>query len=167
MPYDVWAREGFLNTTPGRSVEYEYVSEHIARLFETENIKKIAFDRFNMRHLKPWLAKSGISDAMVEERFHDFGQGYVSMSPALRTLESMLLNGRVRHGGHPVLTMCAANAVVKMDEAGNRKLDKRQSRGRIDGMVSLAMAAAVAAEDMNERPVFPVSLEQITEDLHA
>ncbi len=95
----------------------------------------------------------------------DFGQGYVSMSPALRTLESMLLNENLKHGMHPVLTMCAANAITKMDEAGNRKLDKKKSRGRIDGMVSLAMACSVMSEDQHEKPVYPVGIDQIVEDL--
>jgi phage terminase large subunit-like protein len=40
--------------------------------------------------------------------------------------------------------MCAANAIVTKDPAGNRKLDKAKSTGRIDGMVALAMAAAVS-----------------------
>ena len=67
------------------------------------------------------------------------------MAPALNTLEADLLERRVDHGGHPVLTMCAANAVVKSDEADNRKLDKAKATGRIDGMVALAMARAAAA----------------------
>ena len=72
------------------------------------------------------------------------GQGFQSMSPALRDLEADILNTRIAHGGHPVLTMCAANATVRSDPAGNRKLDKMKSHGRIDGMVALAMARAVA-----------------------
>jgi phage terminase large subunit-like protein len=56
------------------------------------------------------------------------------------------LNGRVRHGGHPVLRMCAVNAVVTKDPAGNRKLDKSKATGRIDGMVALAMSMAVASQ---------------------
>jgi phage terminase large subunit-like protein len=67
------------------------------------------------------------------------------MSPALRDLESDLLNEKIRHGDHPVLTMCAANAVVQVDPAGNRKLAKHKSSGRIDGMVALTMARGVAA----------------------
>ena len=66
------------------------------------------------------------------------------MSPALRDLEGEILNGRIAHGNHPVLTMCAANAVVQTDPAGNRKLAKDKSSGRIDGMVALAMAMGVA-----------------------
>lgn len=161
VPYDVWAKQGFLKTTPGRSIEYSYVAEYVAGLFSEMDIRKIAFDRYNMRHFRPWLVKAGLSEAFIDDRFEDFGQGYVSMSPALRTLESILLNENVRHGGHPVLTMCAANAVVKMDEAGNRKLDKKRSRGRIDGMVALAMCASVAESDMEEGQVYPVPLEQI------
>ena len=82
--------------------------------------------------------------------FEPFGQGFVSMAPAIDAAVIEFLHGRVRHGGHPVLTMCAANAVVVMDPAGNRKLDKAKSTGRIDGMVSLVMALGVAAQDVSE-----------------
>lgn len=145
VPYDVWADQGFLELTPGKSVEYEYVARYLREeVFDAHNVHKIGFDRWGMRHLKPWLLKAGFTEKEIEDRFVEFGQGYQSMSPALRALESLVLNGRIRHGGHPVLTMCAANAVVHRDPAGNRKLDKARSRGRIDGMVSLAMAAALA-----------------------
>lgn len=167
VPYDLWHEQGFISTTPGRSVEYDYVAVQIAAAFEEYDIRKIAFDRYNMRHLRPCLVRAGLSESLIDDRFVDFGQGIVSMSPALRTLESILLNGNIRHGNHPVLTMCAANAVVKPDEAGNRKLDKKKSRGRIDGMTALAMAAAVASEDMNETAVFPVPIDAITEDMRA
>lgn len=72
------------------------------------------------------------------------------MSPALEALEAELLNGRVAHGGHPVLTMCAANAIVATDPAGNRKLDKHKATGRIDGMAALAMAFGVVDADVSE-----------------
>jgi phage terminase large subunit-like protein len=62
-----------------------------------------------------------------------------------------LLAGKVRHGNHPVLTMCAANAVVTMDPAGNRKLNKAKAAGRIDGMVAGAMAFGVAPAEPEER----------------
>lgn len=167
VPYDLWAEQGHLKTTPGRSVEYEYVAKYIVDLFESDDVRKIAFDRWNMRHLRPWLIKAGLSESFIDDRFVEFGQGYQSMSPALRNLESLLLNAKIRHGNHPVLTMCAANAVVKMDEAGGRKLDKKKSRGRIDGMVALAMACSVASEDHHERQVYPVPLDSIIEDLTA
>lgn len=143
VPYDVWHEQGHLETTPGRSIEYEWVAHHLRDLFERYDIRKLAFDRWNWRHLKPWLERVGFGEDDLE-RFVEFGQGYQSMSPALRTLESDLLNGKLAHGKHPVLSMCAANAVVQSDPSGNRKLAKDKSRGRIDGMVALTMARAVA-----------------------
>jgi phage terminase large subunit-like protein len=77
------------------------------------------------------------------------------MSPALDALEADLLNGVVRHGGHPVLTMCAANAVAVQDPAGNRKLDKSKANGRIDGMVALTMAEGVEAMFAEPTPWSP------------
>ncbi len=144
-PYDVWHREGHLSTTPGRSVEYEYVANHLAELLVNVPIRKIGFDRWNLKYLRPWLVKAGFSDETIGELFVEFGQGFKDMSPALRELETILLNDKIRHGNHPVLAMCAANAVVRSDEAGGRKLDKKRSHGRIDGIVALAMAVAVAA----------------------
>jgi phage terminase large subunit-like protein len=164
VPYDVWAKQGYLNTTPGKSVEYEYVANYLAELFKESDVRKIAFDRWNMRHLRPWLLKAGMSDALIDDRFQDFGQGFASMSPALRHLESLLLNAKIRHGNHPILTMCAANAVVKSDEAGNRKLDKKRSRGRIDGMQALAMCCAVANEHAGQGRIYQVDLTSILTD---
>lgn len=142
VPYDVWAQNGLLETTPGRSIEYEYVAHYLRGVFDRYDIVAIAFDRYNMKFLKPWLEKAGFTDEEIL-RFVEFGQGFVSMSPAIRELESRLLARKMRHGGHPVLTMCAANAVAIRDPADNRKFTKAKATGRIDGMVALAMAVGV------------------------
>jgi phage terminase large subunit-like protein len=147
VPYDVWAREGWLQTTPGPTVDYEYVAEHLMALCDAQDVRKIAFDRWNWRHLKPWLSKVGFADERLEGDaaiFEQMGQGFQSMSPALRDLEAAILNRRIVHGENPAMNMCAMNATVQVDPAGNRKLSKIKSHGRIDGMVALAMAMSVA-----------------------
>jgi phage terminase large subunit-like protein len=144
VPYDLWASQGFLNLCPGKSVDYEFVAHWLFAFCQGHNVKKIAFDRWGMKYLRPWLIAAGFTDEQVDLLFEEFGQGFQSMSPALRDLESVLLNGQLRHANHPVLTMCAANAVVSTDPAGGRKLNKAKAAGRIDGMVALAMAFGVA-----------------------
>lgn len=139
VPYDVWAKSGHLNTTPGRSIEYEFVAQYLREVFDTYIVRGIAFDRWNMRHLKPWLERAGFTPEELA-LFVPFGQGFGDMSPAVRELESRLLQNKLRHGAHPVLTMCAANAITVSDPAGNRKFTKQKASGRIDGMVALAMA---------------------------
>ena len=164
VPYDTWVKQGWLDTTPGKTIEYEYIAELLYRDFGRLNIQKIGFDRWNWRHLKPWLLKAGFSEAQVEGDaavFEQFGQGFQSMSPALRDLESSVLNEQIAHGGHPVLTMCMANAVVSSDPAGNRKLDKAKATGRIDGAVALAMAMSMAATYEGAKPSYLESAEMV------
>jgi phage terminase large subunit-like protein len=146
VPYDLWARQGYLHTTPGATVDYEYVAQDIGAIVSGLDLQAIAFDRWNMDRLKKEFERVDIELPLVE-----FGQGYQSMSPALDFLEGELLNARVAHGNHPVLTMCAANAVTMRDRgAANRKLDKAKATGRIDGLVALAMAMGVAANTERE-----------------
>lgn len=154
VPYDQWAKAGQLKTAPGRAIDYGYVAHYLRELFDELDIRQVAFDRWNFRHLAPYLLQVGFKPEQIEGDkavFQPFGQGYASMSPALRSLEADLLERRIAHGGHPVLTMCAANAVVASDPAGNRKLDKAKASGRIDGMVALAMARAAAGTHV-EKP---------------
>jgi phage terminase large subunit-like protein len=147
VPYDVWARDGLLTLTPGASVDYAYVAQRLCDLADDFDIREIAFDRWRIDVLKTELARLDRELPLVP-----FGQGFKDMTPALDTLEHALIEGRLRHGGHPVLRMCAANAVATRDPAGNRKLDKVKATGRIDGLVALAMAfgrASVGGEAVN------------------
>src|SRR6516165_6607777 len=144
VPYDIWHERGFLQVTPGRTVSYQFVAEHLHDLFRRYNIAKIAFDRWNMRHFMPWLLVAGFTEQFIKDHFVEFGQGVASMSPALRDLEQVILERQLAHGDHPVLNMCANFSVVVLDDAGNRKLSKKRSNGRIDGMTALTMAIGVA-----------------------
>ena len=149
-PYDVWADKGVIELVPGPTVEYEYVAKYLRDVFDSCNVKSLAFDRWNMKHLRPWLKLAGFIDEEIDEQFFPFGQGFASMSPALRELEALLLTKKMRHGKHAALTMCAVNARVQMDPSGNRKFTKSQSSGRIDGMVALAQAVGCMPEGVED-----------------
>lgn len=151
VPYDLWVKQGHLNTTPGKAIEYEFVAEYLRGFFDRHDVQALGFDRYNMKFLKPWLIKAGFSDDELE-KFVEVGQGTASMTPALRDLEVKLLNAQLRHGNHPVLNMCAANAKV-VGDSGARKFDKRSARGRIDGMVALAMAVSVMPQAVEDNEI--------------
>lgn len=140
VPYDLWHRQGFLSTTPGATVDYEFVAQEMAEILSELNVEAIAYDRWRIDLLRKELDRISADLPLVE-----WGQGYKDMAPALDALEAELLNARIAHGGHPVLTMCAANATVTKDPTGARKLDKSRATGRIDGMQALAMAMGAAA----------------------
>lgn len=145
VPYDLWSQQGHLHAVEGKSIDYEFVAYRLKQVFEQYDVAKIAFDRWNFKHLKPCLLRAGLTEEIITERFVEFGQGFQSMSPALRELGVLLLSGKIVHGDNPVMNMCAVSAVTKVDPAGNKKLDKAKSTSRIDGMIALAMAVAVAS----------------------
>lgn len=142
VPYSRWRDEGFIRTTPGVAVDYEFVARDIANEMEGLRLKGIAYDRHRFKTLEK---KFQDMENPVTLPFVEWGQGFVSMAPAMDAAEIEFLNERVIHGGNPVLRMCAANAVVLKDPAGNRKLDKSKSTGRIDGMQALVQMIGLAS----------------------
>ncbi len=137
VPYDLWHRQGHLIATPGATVAYSDVAEVLIKICDEYEVEVVNFDRWRIDVLKTELKAKG-----AELPLAPFGQGYKDMAPAIDNLESKLLNATLRHGGQPVLTMCAANSIIDSDPAGNRKLTKVKSTGRIDGLVALVMADA-------------------------
>jgi phage terminase large subunit-like protein len=148
VPYDLWRDRGLLTATPGASVDYEYVAQCLVNLAARCDLRAVKFDRWRIEDLKRVLEKLG---AQIPLEPH--GQGYRDMSGALDQLEALALNGRLRHGNHPIMNMCAANAIVVKDAAANRKLDRSRATGRIDGLVAAVMS--VAALSATPEPVRP------------
>lgn len=140
VPYDLWVKQGYMFTTPGATVDYEYVAKHIGEVAsDVKILHAIAFDRWRIDVFKKECEKLGLELPLVP-----FGQGFKDMSPALDTVEAQLLNARIVHNNNPALNMAAANAVVVKDPAGGRKLDKSKATNRIDPMVALTMACGVS-----------------------
>lgn len=151
VPYDVWARDGVLLTTPGKAIDKAAVLAELMQITAAFDVQAIAYDRWRINDLKLLADKEGIVLPLVE-----FGQGFKDMSPAVEEFERGLLNGQLAHDGNPVMTMCAANAVLASDPAGNRKPAKDRATGRIDGVVAAVMAvgASLAAEPTPEISLF-------------
>lgn len=143
-PYDVWVKQGHLRTVPGKTVRYDFVAKEIGEIIsELNELASIAYDRWRIEQFKLECADIGLELPLTEH-----GQGYKDMAPAIDGLEDDVLNGKLRHGNNPVLNMCAANAAISSDPAGNRKLDKLKTSGRIDGIVALAMAKGIAEKQI-------------------
>ncbi len=145
VPYDVWSRQGLIEPTPGRSTDYGYIRRRLGEVASDFDVQAVAYDRWRIEDLRRDLDADGIGLRLTE-----WGQGYRDMSPAVDILESLVLARKLRHGGQRVLRWNASNAVVEQDASGNRKLTKKRSRERIDGLVALAMALGAARRDVGE-----------------
>lgn len=143
--------DGWLMTTPGPTVEYDYLAAWLWGFAQDNDVRRIAYDRYNINFLKPWAIEAGFDErdfpkeGGAESLFVAHGQGFRDMSPAIRALEGMILRCDLIHDGSPVLEWCMANATTQSDPAENRKLVKPKGarHRRIDGAVALAMASAM------------------------
>jgi len=133
LPIDTWVSQGLVTVTPGNVTDYGFIKADIKRDREQFDVREIAFDRYNSSQLVTDLQDDGA--LMV-----GFGQGYLSMSPAIKEMERLYMSGRLAHGGHKVLRWMASSTVATHDAAENVKFDREKSTNKIDGMVSTAMA---------------------------
>ena len=133
VPYDVWQKQGVIQTTEGNVVHYGFIEKFIEKLGEKFNIREIAFDRWGAVQMVQNLEGMGFTVV-------PFGQGFKDMSPPTKELMKLVLEERIAHGGHPVLHWMMDNIYVRTDPAGNIKPDKEKSTEKIDGAVATIMA---------------------------
>lgn len=131
--YDLWQKQGYLNTTEGNVVHYGYIEKFIEELGTKYNIREIAFDRWGAVQMVQNLEGMGFTVV-------PFGQGFKDMSPPTKELMKLTLEQKIAHGGHPVLRWMMDNIFIRTDPAGNIKPDKEKSSEKIDGAVAAIMA---------------------------
>lgn len=156
VPYLAWKRAGHLETTPGKAIDKGFVARRAAELCSRFNVQEIAYDRWRIEDFKVTCANEGIELPLVP-----FGQGFKDMSPAVDDFERLLANREIEHQGNPVLTWCAANAVIVKDPAGNRKVSKEKATGRVDLLIASLMAVGRSivrqSDDIDDFLKAPVS----------
>ena len=133
VPYDIWERQGYLLSTEGNVIHYDFIEKFINDLAEKYHIVEIAVDRWNATQMIQNLEGDGFT-------MLPFGQGFASMSGPTKDFYRLLMEGQIIHGGHPVLRWMAGNVVVDTDPAGNIKVTKAKSKEKIDGIVAAIMA---------------------------
>ena len=133
VPYDIWERQGLMQTTEGNVIHYGYIEKFIERLGERFNIRERAFDRWGAVQMVQNLEGMGFTVV-------PFGQGFKDMSPPTKELMNLVLGEKIAHGGHAVLRWMMDNIFIKTDPAGNIKPDKEKSTEKIDGAVATIMA---------------------------
>jgi phage terminase large subunit-like protein len=131
-PYRAWMQQGYISATEGDIVDYDVIRETVKSLAETYEITEIPYDPWNATQLATQLGWDGATVVPMS-------QGYASLSEASKFLESLILTGRLRHGGHPVLRWMAANVAVKQGPNDSIRPVKGGLNTRIDGIVALVM----------------------------
>lgn len=169
-PYDQWVEQGDLTAVPGAVIDKTFVAEQVAQIYAEHDVQFLAFDPAGMADfiasceqvgLDVWQFKgpdepegSGLKlvrHAQGKRRMFEDKQ--LTMPTSIERLEDRILAQTITIDASPVTYSCAANAHIDTDGQENRAFDKKRSRGRIDGMVTIAMATGAATNEMGEAPI--------------
>ena len=139
--YRAWCADGLLETTPGRAINFRAIIHRLAEIQAQFDLQLVGYDRAFIKTFNTQCDEEGVRLPLKE-----YGQGYISMSPAVQLLEAAVLDRRIHHGGHPILRWQMSNVAIETDHSGNRKPSKKRAIGHIDGVVALLIAMGVAAQ---------------------
>jgi phage terminase large subunit-like protein len=146
--YTVWARQGWLNLTPGTTVDYAFVIRDILKALEQFRVVAVAYDRWNADPVVSKLEKE-LGVPMLKH-----GQGFAGMSGPSKQFERLILDGKLEYNENPLMDWEINQLACERDPAGNIKPTKVQSRTRIDGVVASIMAVGQAALEIKKKSVY-------------
>ncbi len=135
MPYDLYVRQGWLRTTPGRSIDRDFLRRDLKAIYQQWKPRALCADPWQMHELGPRLTEDGVPVVLVPQRFE-------KLSVPTKMMQARIIDRRFRHDHNPLMTIMVGNAAKREDDNGNVRLSKRKSRGRIDGLQALANAIA-------------------------
>lgn len=136
QPYTRWVEEGWIEATSGNVIDHERVAETVREDGRLYNVLHIPYDPWNATQMASQFLNEGLPAV-------EFIQGLRSFTEPTKTFRAMLATGAFNHGFNPVLKWMASNLVVQTDKNENEMPAKKQSRGRIDGMVCIIMGVGV------------------------
>lgn len=133
-PWSSWIRDGWLIPTPGKITDVDTMYATIARRQEEFGIATMAIDPNNAREFGLRIETDLGIDAFW------FGQTCGKYNEPTRELLSMLHEGRLIHGGNPLLAWAALNLILKRDSRDYVMPDKKRAKDKIDPIVAVIMA---------------------------
>lgn len=160
-PYEDWVDQGYLTATPGAVIDYTFVATQVKQFCVEQAVEFMAVDPAFIGDFisacedigfEAWRFEgpdepegSGLKIVShMQGKKVSFDPSRLSMPKSITALEDRILAGLIDIDDSPVTYNCAANAAIDADGQDNRCFDKKRSRGRIDGIVTIAMGVGAA-----------------------
>lgn len=145
--YQMWSQQGFISVIGDQNIDMDREADQIADILNAVNVQSTGIDIA--------MIEFGVGQKLSERgiQLTAFRQGYISMTPPINELEALVMGQELNHGGNPVLRWMNSNVALWTDPAGNRKIHKGKSKGKVDGMVALVMAIGEMMAGQNEEDI--------------
>lgn len=141
IPYMEWAEQGLLTISDHDYIEYEMVYDWFIEQSKKYQIELITYDRANAFRLNLELEKYGFKTQKVT-------QGHLTLSPAMKDLKHLFLDGKVISNNNPLLRWYINNIQLVKDRNGNLMPTKQNRYRKIDGFAALLNAHTNVMTDL-------------------
>lgn len=149
--YRGWVEQGLIRVTDGAMTDFNVVEEDIREDLSRYSVQSIAYDPWQATQLISSLEDSGAP--LVECRMT-----VQQISEPMKTLEALVLDGRIQHDGNPCLTWMMGNVVAKVDAKDNIFPRKERYEQKIDGPVAMIIALSAAGAEQDDFSDFDSSV---------
>jgi phage terminase large subunit-like protein len=146
VPYDIWAKQGWVEFTEGHRVDYNRVTQWFLNIIEKYEIRPlwVGYDKWNAQYFTEQMQNHGFE--MIAVR-----QGYQTLSNPMKEMQMDLIEKKINYNNNPILKWNLSNVAIKSDENGNiRPVKNVSEKMRIDGAVSLLIAYSVLTQNYND-----------------
>lgn len=141
--YQGWARQEILTLTPGNITDFEYIEQDLREEANRHDIQKVAYDPWQANYLATRLMSEGLP-------MGEYRQTVQNMSEPMKQLEALVLSGKVKHNGCPILTWAISNVVGHLDAKENIYPRKEFPENKIDPAVAAIMALGEFMSEQTE-----------------
>ena len=154
VPYSYWIEKGYIVTTHGNCIDYDFIEQQILIDAEKYQIQEIAYDPWKAIEIVNHLKEAGFTMVSINQR-------YSGMASPTDTFEKKMLGKEIAHDNNPVMIWMVSCTEVKSDRQGNimpMKPQRDKTGKRIDGVVASIMALdrAVRHEEQAKVEVWAV-----------
>ena len=157
VPYRYWRDAGYIISTPGEVCDYSILEDHAKQRYQTLNVKRVEFDKWNSTSTVNNLMEAGLEVSY-------FSQAISNMSFPTKQFERMIYEGTIKYQYNPVLEWMLSGCVVVQDANENIKVHKGQSNShgkRVDGIIAAIMALGASLSLKEEQSKYSKPLKSI------
>jgi len=149
--YDGWRRDGWLTVTDGEVTDYDVIEDGVREDCVRFDVRDVAYDPFQATQLCGHLLAEGVP--MIEVR-----PTVLNFSEPMKQLEALVLSGKIRHNGDPVLAWMVSNTVCHRDAKDNIYPRKERPENKIDGVVAMIMCLARHMVSAERAPEYQIMI---------
>lgn len=168
IPYRTLEAAGEIVITKGSVIEYSFIAAEVQKFYLSQDVEQLAVDSALIHDFIKACDDMNFQVWMYEGPDEPEGEGLkivkhaqgnrvvfeekiMCMPKSITRTEDLILDDQLVIDENTLTTICAGNTCVHPDAQGNRMFDKKKSKGRIDGMVTIAMAVGSATADIEAK----------------